>query len=141
MIDIKITTAKVEAKIPIKTFPDDAGYDLYSCDEVTIKSHAWCLINTGIKVTLPSDVHAEVRPRSGLALKHGVTVLNSPGTIDPGYRGEIQVVLINHGTKPYKVSVGDSVAQLVFMRHCSHNLVEPDVTKETNRGSLGFGSG
>jgi len=91
----------------------DAGADLLAAESVTIKPGEWQPVPTGIGIQIPKDYEGQVRPRSGLAMHHGVTVLNSPGTIDPGYRGEIAVLLINHGKVPFHVSVGDRIAQLL----------------------------
>ncbi len=94
----------------------------------------------GIAIALPQGHEAQVRPRSGLALKHGVTVLNTPGTIDSDYRGEIKAILINHGEAPFVISRGMKIAQLVIARHETAQLLETDELSETARGAGGFGS-
>ena len=98
------------------------------------------LIPTGLQIALPVGYEAHVRPRSGLALKHGITVLNTPGTIDADYRGDIGVVLINHGTEPFIVEQGDRIAQLVIAKHERVDWIEVAELNETYRGDGGFGS-
>jgi dUTP pyrophosphatase len=101
---------------------------------------ARALIPTGFAFELPHGYEAQVRPRSGLALKHGVTLLNSPGTIDSDYRGELLVILINHGTEPFLIRRGDRIAQLVIAPVASVEIVGVEVLAETERGQGGFGS-
>ena len=98
------------------------------------------MVHTGICASIPPGYHIEVRPRSGLAFKHGITVLNSPGTIDADYRGEIMVLLINLGDAPYQIEVGDRIAQIVLMRHSSCRFEWAESLDNTNRGAHGFGS-
>ncbi len=98
------------------------------------------LVPTGLAIALPEGFEAQVRPRSGLAAKHGVTVLNSPGTIDADYRGEIQVILINHGTEPFTIRRGERIAQMVIAPVVQAALVPATSLNETDRGSGGFGS-
>jgi dUTP pyrophosphatase len=98
------------------------------------------LVPTGLAVALPEGFEAQVRPRSGLAAKHGVTVLNSPGTIDADYRGEIQVILINHGAEPFTVKRGERIAQMVIAPVVQAELVAVAMLSDTDRGSGGFGS-
>jgi dUTP pyrophosphatase len=119
---------------------DDAVMDLVSVESATIRPGELTDVGTGLAVEIPPGYHGEVRPRSGLARRNGVTMLNSPGTIDPGYRGEIRVIMINHGLAPFKVEPGDRIAQLVIT---SYAAVEWDVTEdlaESVRGGGGFGS-
>jgi len=128
--------------LPSRATAAAAGMDLRAAvsDPVTLLPGARALIPTGIAIALPVGWEAQVRPRSGLALKSGVTVLNSPGTIDADYRGEVGVMLINHGTEPFVVERGARVAQLVTAR--VENVVwdEVDDLPETDRGAGGFGS-
>lgn len=98
------------------------------------------MIPTGLQIALPTGYEAQVRPRSGLAAKHGITVLNSPGTIDADYRGEIKVILINLGTEPFVIDRGERIAQMVVARHAHAEWREQDTLAETVRGSGGFGS-
>jgi dUTP pyrophosphatase len=117
-----------------------AGLDLRSAQSLTIKPHARALVATGIAIALPLGFEAQVRPRSGLAVKHGVTVLNAPGTIDCDYRGEIKVPLINHGDEDFVITRGDRIAQMVIAPAPQVMLEEVSMLDETPRGSGGFGS-
>ena len=128
------------AKLPSKAHETDAGFDLFSNEEVTISSGEYKLIKTGISIQLPANTEAQIRPRSGLALKHGITVLNSPGTIDEEYRGEIGVILINHGKFDFNVEKHMRIAQMVIAPVMQVTLKEIDVLIDTDRGSGGFGS-
>lgn len=117
-----------------------AGYDLYSVDNETIPPLGWAVIKTGLKIkSMPNWMEAQIRSRSGMASKKGVFVLNSPGTIDPDYRGEIKIILMNMGHLPYDVSVGDKIAQMVFAEHLSPALNAVIITHK-ERGEEGFGS-
>jgi dUTP pyrophosphatase len=117
-----------------------AGMDLRSAESLTIKPHARALVTTGIAIALPLGFEAQVRPRSGLAVKHGVTVLNAPGTIDCDYRGEIKVPLINHGEEDFVITRGDRIAQMVIAPAPQVMLEEVSMLDETPRGIGGFGS-
>jgi dUTP pyrophosphatase len=117
-----------------------AGLDLRSAESLIIKSGARALIPTGMAIALPLNYEAQVRPRSGLAVKFGVTVLNSPGTIDCDYRGEIRVPLINHGPEDFVISRGDRIAQMVIASVTQVELVEVSALDQTARGDGGFGS-
>lgn len=119
-----------------------AGMDLMANigDSVVIKPGKGKSIPTGIMISLPEGFEAQVRPRSGLAFKYGITVLNSPGTIDADYRGEINIMLINLGENDFTINRGDRIAQLVVNRVEQAELVEVDELPESNRGSKGFGS-
>ncbi len=118
-----------------------AGMDLRaSLDKpVTIKPLERCLVDTGIKIELPEGFEAQVRPRSGLAIKKGITVLNSPGTIDADYRGEVKVILINLSSEAYTLNHGDRIAQMVIARHERPSVVACTTLGETTRGAGGFG--
>src|SRR3954464_5335721 len=119
-----------------------AGLDLLAAvdQEVTLAPGQRMAVPTGIAIELPHGVEAQVRPRSGLALNHGVTCLNAPGTIDSDYRGEIKAILINHGTPPFKLTRGTKIAQMVIARHEQAELVESENLSESARGEGGFGS-
>ena len=117
-----------------------AGWDLTSAEEVTIAPGAVHAIATGIAIAIPEGFEGQVRPRSGLALKHAVTVLNAPGTIDADYRGEVKVILINHGGEPFRVRRGDRIAQLIIAAVQPVRFERVDVLEETARGQGGFGS-
>jgi len=118
---------------------EDAGMDLRAASSVLLSPHAPQLVPTGIAIELPPGFEAQVRPRSGLALKHAISMPNSPATIDPGYRGEIRVILINLGTADYKIEKGDRIAQLIVSRYEPVEWEEGDLNS-TIRGAGGFGS-
>ena len=140
MNKLKIVKLKSSAVIPRYEHYGDSGMDLISIEEVEIKSYESKLIKTGISIELPPNTEAQIRPRSGLALKHQITVLNTPGTIDEGYRGEIVVVLINHGSISFKVLPGMRIAQMVIMPIIRVEIEEVDSLSSSIRGTDGFGS-
>ena len=119
-----------------------AGMDLHAnlTEPVVLEPQARMLIPTGLFIELPEGYEAQVRPRSGLALKHGITVLNSPGTIDADYRGEIKVLLINHGQAPFTIQNGERIAQMVIAQHATVQWVETQSLSNTERGEGGYGS-
>jgi len=130
------------ARLPQYMTPYSSGMDLFACleeGEVTLAPGRWRLIPTGVAITLPKGYEAQVRPRSGLALRHGVTLLNSPGTVDADYRGEIGAILINLGDRPFVIRDGDRVAQLVIHQVCRAELQEVDELPVSTRGEGGFG--
>ena len=130
--------------LPAHAEPHAAGLDLRAAvpegEPLTLAPGAYALVPTGVQVALPPGTEGQVRPRSGLAFKHGVTVLNAPGTIDSSYRGEVGVLLVNHGRQPFEVRRGERIAQLVVARYLPVRLVEADALPETARGAGGFGS-
>lgn len=130
--------------LPLYATEQSAGCDLCAHfqdrDEITLAPGAWALIPTGLFIQLPPGHEAQVRPRSGLALKHAVTVLNAPGTIDADYRGEVGVLLINHSAEPFQVKQGDRIAQMVIAPYCRAAWVEVEALDESRRGAGGFGS-
>lgn len=119
-----------------------AGVDLraYLDEPIILKPLERALIPTGLYIELPQGYEAQVRPRSGLAIKYGITVLNSPGTIDADYRGEIKVILINLSNEPFTINNGDRIAQMVIAKHETAQWIEVDNLSETKRGEGGFGS-
>ena len=127
--------------LPQYATPQSAGMDLRAnLDEpITLNPMERRLIPTGLYIALPEGYEAQVRPRSGLALKKGITVLNSPGTIDADYRGEVGVLLINLSQEPFVVNAGERIAQMVIARHEQGEFVEVDVLDETERGAGGYG--
>ena len=127
--------------LPAYATPQSAGVDLRAnLDEpVTLMPMQRALIPTWLRIALPAGVEAQVRPRSGLALKHGITVLNSPGTIDADYRGLIGVILVNLSQEPFVIQAGERIAQMVIARHEQAEWVETDTLDETERGEGGFG--
>jgi dUTP pyrophosphatase len=136
----QLTNAK---GLPIPDYQTEraAGVDLYAAveRETVIGPRMWKLVATGIAIAIPEGYEGQVRPRSGLALKHGIGMLNAPGTIDADYRGEISVILFNFSDKPFIIRRGDRVAQLVFARLEKAKFVKVDTLSETARGSGGFG--
>ena len=137
---VKVLRTDPEAQLPAYAHPGDAGMDVRSLEDVPLAPGARALVRTGLVLELPPDAEAQVRPRSGLALKHGVTVLNAPGTIDAGYRGEVGVILINLGTEPFVVEKGMKIAQLVVAPVTQAEIVEVSAVDATDRGAGGFGS-
>ena len=127
--------------LPAYATPLSAGMDLRANvpSPVSIPPLGRCLIPTGLFLALPAGYEAQVRPRSGLALKKGITVLNSPGTVDADYRGELQVILVNLSSEPFVVEDGERIAQLVVARHARGEWQEVEVLDDTERGAGGFG--
>ena len=117
-----------------------AGYDLCASKAVTVKAGEFEKVPTGIRIAMPMGMEAQIRPRSGLAAKHGVTVLNAPGTIDSDYRGEICVILINHGKNDFVIEPGMRIAQMVFAHVTQVAFEQVEVLDDTARGAGGFGS-
>ncbi|MGL4445797.1 MAG: dUTP diphosphatase [Alsobacter sp.] len=132
--------------LPLPNYASNAaaGLDLLAAvagdEKITLQSGKWGLVQTGLKLQLPEGYEAQVRPRSGLALKHGVTVLNAPGTIDADYRGEVSVLLVNHGPEPFEITRGMRIAQLVVAPVARVILEEAESLTETARGAGGYGS-
>ncbi len=128
--------------LPARATPGSAGLDLRAAidEPITLSPGARALIPTGLRLAIPRGLEGQVRPRSGLALRWGVTVLNSPGTIDADYRGELRVLLINHGGDPFTLRRGERIAQLVLAPVAAPDLIEVRVLEETSRGEGGFGS-
>ncbi len=130
--------------LPTYETTGSAGMDLRAAvpadAPLTMAPGARALVPTGLRIALEPGWEAQVRPRSGLALKHGVTCLNSPGTIDSDYRGEVGVILINHGAEPFVIQRGERIAQMVIAAHAQALIAEVDSLDETARGAGGFGS-
>jgi len=144
--DIEIKIEKVEGcedlPVPSSASQYSSGVDLYSAEnqEILIKPNQIKLVSTGIKIEIPNGYEGQVRPRSGLAVKHGITVLNSPGTIDSDYRGILKVILINLGQKVFSIQRGDRIAQLVIQKIYFPNFKVVQSLNNTKRGEGGFGS-
>jgi dUTP pyrophosphatase len=139
LISVKIHRQCPTDKLPVYKTPGSAGMDVCACTRGVIEPGEIQLVHTGLSVELPPGFEFQVRPRSGLALK-GITVLNTPGTIDSDYRGEIGVILINLGREKFVIEAGDRIAQLVLAEVSSAILHEVDEISPTSRGSGGFGS-
>ena len=128
------------ATIPSFAHKGDAGLDLCASERCEIAPKSWGLVKTGLAVKLPNGTEAQIRSRSGLALKRGVFVLNSPGTIDEGYRGEVGIILCNLSDENFVVNVGDRIAQMVVSRLYQFDITVGEVDQNTQRGEGGFGS-
>jgi dUTP pyrophosphatase len=137
---IAFKTLNPFAKVPTYANPGDAGADLYSCEDVEIHPGTWTLVDTGIAIALPKSFVGLVHPRSGLAARLGVTVLNAPGTVDSGYRGSIKVNLINHGKSIFRISKGDRIAQLVIQEFKTAHFLGVYELEPSARGDAGHGS-
>ena len=141
-VAIKKLPHGADLPLPHYATPGSAGLDLLAAidADTELAPGARMAVPTGIAIELPLGAEAQVRPRSGLALNHGITCLNSPGTIDSDYRGEIKAILINHGQDAFKISRGHKIAQMVIARHEQAELVEVEALSESERGAGGFGS-
>ena len=132
------------ARIPVYGSAQAAGADLCAClgngGSLVLEPHKRAMVPTGVRIALPEGFEAQVRPRSGLAAKAGITVLNSPGTVDSDYRGEAKVILINHSDEPFVIHDGDRIAQMVIARHESASFEVVASLDDTQRGEGGFGS-
>ncbi|MET0839199.1 MAG: dUTP diphosphatase [Marmoricola sp.] len=141
MVEISIKRLDPELPLPSYAHPGDAGADLCSAVDVTLDPGERALVPTGIALALPQGYVALVHPRSGLAARHGISIVNAPGTIDAGYRGEVKVCLVNTDPRePFSVRRGDRVAQLVIQRFETAAFVEADELPDSERGDGGYGS-
>jgi dUTP pyrophosphatase len=145
-VDVLVTRLPHAADLPLPAYQSEqaAGLDLMAAvpadAPMTIAPGRWATVPTGLVLALPAGSEGQVRPRSGIAARHGVTVLNAPGTIDADYRGEVQVILVNHGSEPFVVTRGTRIAQLIIAKRDRANVVETTGLVPTARGSGGFGS-
>lgn len=135
-VKVKVLKLIDSAKLPRYEHEDDSGLDLFALEDQEISSGKAVLIGTGISIELPPGTEAQIRPRSGLALKYSVTVLNTPGTVDAGYRGEIGVILINHGQQSFKVLKDMKIAQMVIVPVIRAELEEVDSLSEIGRAHV-----
>lgn len=142
MNDIRVYFKKVHkhAVLPTYAYKSDAACDLYVVEDYTIYPEKRALVDTGLQLAIPEGFEAQIRPRSGLAWKQGLTVVNSPGTIDCSYRGNIMVAMINLGEKKVKINRGDRVAQMKFSQVFTGNFIESKDLDKSIRGAGGFGS-
>lgn len=146
MVDVAITRMPHAEGLDLPAYETSAsaGMDLRAAvpadDSMRLAPGARTLVPTGLQIALPEGYEGQVRPRSGLAHRHGVTVLNSPGTIDADYRGEVKVLLVNHGADPFTIERGMRIAQLVVAQHARVDWIEQTALEETVRGPGGFGS-
>jgi dUTP pyrophosphatase len=142
-MSVQVLITRLDKSVPLPSYakPGDAGADLTARIDVTLQPGERTLVPTGISIALPNGYVALVHPRSGLAIKHGVTMVNSPGTVDAGFRGELQIILINHDPKEaITFKKGDRIAQLVIQQVERANFVEVESLPGSDRGSGGFGS-
>ncbi|MFN4140656.1 dUTP diphosphatase [Aestuariivirga sp.] len=139
-VEIKRLPHGEDLPLPVYETAGAAGMDLRAAEDATLKPGERRLMATGIAIAVPEGFEAQVRPRSGLAVKHGITVLNAPGTIDCDYRGEVKVPLINHGQQSFVIARGDRIAQLVVAPVTRIGWKEVEVLENTPRGASGFGS-
>ena len=140
MFEVKVKKLSEKAILPSFAHPGDAGMDLFSVENKVLEPGRSYLVKTGISIQLPKNTEAQIRPRSGLALKHMITLTNTPGTIDEGYRGEIGVIMINHGRENFEITEGMKIAQMVIKPIFEVNITEVNDLSDTSRGEGGFGS-
>lgn len=140
MFVLKVKKIHPDARLPEYAHPGDAGLDIFALETKILAAGESALILTGIQIELPNYTEAQVRPRSGLALKHQITLLNTPGTIDAGYRGEVGVIMINHGKSDFKIEKGMKIAQLVLQPVYHTTVIEVNDLNDSQRGDKGFGS-
>ncbi|WP_334072939.1 MULTISPECIES: dUTP diphosphatase [Paenibacillus] len=140
-VQINLIPGNEDIELPRKMSELASGFDLYAAvtEEVVLQPGQRKLVPTGIAIAMPAGLEAQIRPRSGLAYKHGITCLNTPGTIDADYRGEIKVLLINLGQEPFAIKRNERIAQMVFQIVPEVNLIRVDALSETVRGAGGFG--
>lgn len=139
-VTVKFVKLSETAIVPEYKTTGAAGMDLSADMDVELAPGKRCLVKTGIAIILPEGYEAQVRPRSGLALKQGITCLNSPGTVDSDYRGDVGVILVNHSDVTVKVSKGDRIAQLIVAKVSRAELIQVKTLDQTDRGENGFGS-
>lgn len=139
-VQVRVKRLTPEAKIPNAAKAGDVAFDLYSVIDYEIKPGERYAVPTGIAVEIPVGYEGQVRPRSGLALKEGITVLNTPGTIDSGYRGEVKTIMINQGDAPFQITKGMRISQLAIRPVPDVEFIEVDELSDTDRGEGGFGS-
>jgi len=140
LINLKVKKLNTNAQIPAYQTAEAAGFDLHSTEDIIIAPGERKLIGTGLAFEIPIGYEIQIRPRSGLAYKHGITVLNTPGTIDSDYRGEIKVLLINHSNENFEIKIGERIAQAVIKEVIQATFEEVNELNETARGAGGFGS-
>lgn len=140
MIDVAVRRLRPDAQVPRPAYEGDAGLDLSACDPLVLEPGTRAVVATGLAFEIPDGFAGFVQPRSGLAARHGIGIVNSPGLIDSGYRGEVRVVLLNTGDEPFAIEPGMRIAQLVVAPVAAVHLVEVDQLAVSERGARGFGS-
>ena len=139
-LNIPVVRLTDTAVLPTYAHVGDAGMDLYADEDIMLGNETWNVVSTGVAMSIPEGYVGLIHPRSGLAAKHGITVLNAPGTIDAGYRGEIKVILLNGTDRDFVVRRGDRIAQLVVQEFVHGDIVEVSSLDDTERSTNGFGS-
>lgn len=140
-LDVPVKLLSPAASLPRRAYEHDAAYDLCAAEDLVVEPLGRAVVGTGIALGLPPGLAALTLPRSGLAARHGISIVNAPGLIDPGYRGEVRIILLNTDRdEPFPVHTGDRVAQLLFLALTDVALVVADELQETHRGQQGFGS-
>jgi len=140
-VTVPVKLLGASARLPQRAYEHDAAYDLHAAEELVIEPLGRAVVGTGVALGLPPGLAALTLPRSGLAARHGISILNAPGLIDPGYRGEVRVILVNSDRgEAFRVAVGDRIAQLLFLPLTKVRLAATDELDETERGPQGFGS-
>ena len=139
-VTVRVKRLSPDAKIPKTARTGDVAFDLYSVIDYELRPGERFAVPTGIAVEIPQGYEGQVRPRSGLALKEGITVLNTPGTIDSGYRGEVKTIMMNHNGEPFRITKGMRISQLAIRPVPEVEFVEVDELSDTERGEGGFGS-
>lgn len=139
---MKVEIVKLDKTLPTPFYAHhgDAGMDVYSAVDIVLSSGERAIVPSGIKLAIPYGFEVQIRPRSGLAAKHGISIVNAPGTIDHQYRGELGIIMINHGKEPFPIKKGDRIAQIVFNKIEFAYLEEVEELSATERGAGGFGS-
>jgi dUTP pyrophosphatase len=140
LIELPIRRLRPDAQVPTRAYEGDAGIDLAACDRVELGPGERALVSTGVAVAIPDGYAGYVQPRSGLAAEHGISIVNTPGLVDSGYRGELKVNLLNTDREPFVVEPGMRIAQLVVLPIPAVRLVEVDELPASERGARGFGS-
>jgi dUTP pyrophosphatase len=141
--NLKVELLNVDAKFPEYAYPSDSGFDLFSTEDVILQPFGRALVPTGIKLSIPEEFEIQVRPKSGLAINQGLTILNTPGTVDSGYNGEIKVIIFNTNNITVSISKGTKIAQAVLCPVVNGkyvNLIQVDKVEDGDRGNNGFGS-
>jgi dUTP pyrophosphatase len=139
-VEVTVRLLDPKARLPLRAHPGDAGADLFAVEEVVIPAGGRRDVGTGVALAIPAGYAGFVQPRSGLAFRLGIMVVNSPGLIDSGYRGEVRVALFNSGAEPFLVTEGERIAQLVVQRIEEPVFIEATGLSDTRRGDAGFGS-
>ena len=139
-MELKIKRLSPDARLPRYAHPDDSGMDITATEDALIKPGDWALVPTGLALQLPPGTEAQLRPRSGLAAKHAISLLNTPATIDEGYRGELKIIVVNFGKTDFQITKGMRVAQMVICPILRPEIIECSALSETPRAASGFGS-